>query len=116
MNTKVIAEYPDNNFEVSLYDRTVGVELCYPRIEGHPDTVEVGLMDVRAADSIQVSYDFERDGWSIKQASRFSWTQEEAKAGNTDEDWQEVAFVEAWARKVPDEWDDDYVAPIDNPD
>lgn len=74
---------------------TLDVELMYPR--SNPITkVQVGLCDVRAADSILIEYDFERDGWSIKQASIFSW-----KAENTvmDSDWQEVAFVQAWGRE-----------------
>ena len=68
----------------------------YPRIDdGRPTVLEVGLMDVRAADPIQISYDFERDGWVIKQASTFSWAADD-KTG-CDPDWQEVAFVQAWA-------------------
>lgn len=72
------------------------VSLWYPRSEGHPKEIDLGLMDVRAADSIRISYDFARDGWVIKQASRFEWP-----AGDTvmDEDWQEVAFVQAWGRE-----------------
>lgn len=84
----------------------LGVDLWYPRLErksaeprtfDHPVAVEVGLMDVRAADSIRVEYDFIRDGYVIKQASIFSWP-----AGDTacDQDWQEVAFVKSWAREV----------------
>lgn len=74
--------------------RAVEVDLVYPR--GRIDTIEIGLEDVRAADSILVRYDFERDGWSISQASRFSWAVVEV----CDPDWQEVAFVQAWARDV----------------
>lgn len=72
-------------------------DLWYPRVEREPvDTVEVGLVDVRAADSIRISYDYERDGYSIKQASVFEW---EPDDDELDEDWQEVAFVEAWGRQ-----------------
>lgn len=80
------------------------VELFYPRTPS-PDrpnvsTVEVGLMDVRASDSVRVSYDFERDGWVIKQASVFEWGEDDETDG--DSDWQEVAFVKAWGRqRVP---------------
>lgn len=73
------------------------VDLMYPRSEEDPvDTVEVGLCEVRAADSIRISYDFERDGWVVKQASRFIWAADEEPDG----DWQEVAFIQAWAREV----------------
>ena len=83
--------------EISVEDRTVGIDLCYSRIEdGRPNAVEVGLMDVRAADSIRVSYDFERDGWLIQQATRFSWETGESP----DPGWVEVAFVQAWGSKI----------------
>jgi hypothetical protein len=75
---------------------TRGVDLWYPRVEGNPKFVEVGLMDVRAADSIRISYDHERDGWKIEQASTFEW---EANDTVCDPDWQEVAFVQAWGRE-----------------
>lgn len=80
-------------------ERLAIVDLWYPRCEGpRVAEVEVGLMDVRAADSIRITYDFERDGYSIKQAANFSW---EADDEAHDEDWQEVAFVKAWAREKP---------------
>ena len=53
------------------------VQLWYPRNEGSADTIEIELSDVRAADSLQVSYDFDRDGWVIKQASIFEWSAED---------------------------------------
>jgi hypothetical protein len=56
----------------------------------------LGLCDVRAADSIRLSYDFDRDGWKIEQASTFTWTDADTEM---DPDWQEVAFVKAWARE-----------------
>lgn len=73
------------------------VNLCYPRIDGNSKHVEVGLIDVRAADSIRVSYDFDRDGWKIEQALKFQWDTDDTIC---DRDWQEVAFVQAWARQV----------------
>lgn len=71
------------------------VDIVYPRCEGNQKFVNVGLMDVSAADPIRISYDFDRDGWVIEQASIFSWP-----CGETvyDQDWKEVAFVQAWAR------------------
>jgi hypothetical protein len=70
-------------------------DFLYPR-QSQIKTIEVGLEDVRAADSIQISYDFVRDGYSIKQASTFRWDINDKEC---DEDWQEVAFIQAWARK-----------------
>jgi hypothetical protein len=68
-------------------------------LDERPNVVEIGLMDVRAADSIQVSYDFDRDGWVIKQASKFEWTADELM----DDGWTEVAFVQAWALEKREE-------------
>jgi hypothetical protein len=73
------------------------IDLCYPRCEESVKSFVVGLMDVRAADSIRVSYDFERDGWKIEQASTFEWNVGDPVC---DPDWQEVAFVKAWARET----------------
>lgn len=72
----------------------VTVELSYPRQEGNADTVEVEIECVRAADSIRITYDFERDGYVILQAGVFEW---EADDKEQDEEWREVAFVQAWA-------------------
>lgn len=71
------------------------VEICYPRNDDERvNTIEVGLLDVRAADSIRVSYNFERDGWVIQQASIFVWATDDEVC---DAGWQEVAFIRAWA-------------------
>jgi len=77
-----------------MSERVKVVEIEYPRNPGAEfDTVEVGLLDVRAADSIRVSYDFERDGWSIQQAR---YTKDDMgyieRVG-----WEEVSFHKAWA-------------------
>ena len=84
----------------SQYGRIIGdrieVNLFYPRQQGEPRTIQVGLYDVRAADDIQIEYDFERDGWSIKQASCFQWASDD---NICDPDWQEVAFVQAFGRE-----------------
>lgn len=69
------------------------VEFWYCRNEGNIKQIEVGLMDVRAADSILIEYDFERDGYVIKQASVFEW---EGSDKECDPKWQEVAFIKAW--------------------
>jgi len=92
------ALYMGHGFEI--YERSgrlVEIELCYPRIDdGRVNAIEVGLSDVRAADSIRVAYDFERDGWVVMQASVFEWDADDPVC---DSDWQEVAFIQAWARE-----------------
>lgn len=89
-----LSTYDDNGTEVSR------VEIHYPRTDGHIKSVEIGLMDVRSSDNLQISYDFERDGWSIKQASRFVWDDGES----FDQGWQEVAFVKAWGSEDRNHW------------
>ena len=64
------------------------VDLWDPSNDGNTDVVEVGLCDVRGADSIRISYDFDRDGYSITQSD---WDDE-------GESWAEVAFVKSWGR------------------
>lgn len=91
-----MAIYQAGNDLIDAPGRVPSVELWYPRSPENASEIEVGLMDVRAADSIRVSYDFDRDGWVIKQASTFEF---EAGDEVCDEDWQEVAFVRAWARE-----------------
>lgn len=82
------------DFEVHEEARSASFQFWYPRTEGHVNELLVGLSDVRAADSILIHYDFDRDGYVIQQASRFSW----AEGEEIDQDWQEVAFIQAWAR------------------
>lgn len=82
--------------ELEVNGETAMVSLYYPRNEGQVKQVEIDLIDVRAADSIRVLYDFGRDGWSIQQASIFQRGPEDT---GMDSDWQEVAFIKAWARK-----------------
>jgi len=53
-------------------------------------------VDDHPVDSLLVEYDFDRDGWSIRQASQFP--------GPVDDthglEWAEVAFVKAWGRRA----------------
>jgi hypothetical protein len=79
-----------------VHNQTAYVEMIYPRSPGHVNAVEVDMQCVRAADSIRIAYDFERDGYSIMQASRFEWDADDTVC---DPGWQEVAFVQAWARE-----------------
>ena len=69
------------------------VDLEYPRVNDIK-YIRIGLMDVRAADDIRIEYDFERDGWLIKQATVFEWDVNDERC---DPKWKEVAFVQAWA-------------------
>jgi len=91
----------DRTRQHSAGESVFSVDLWYPRNRAPRDTdqpvvVEIGLIDVRAADSIRIDYDFDRDGYVIKQASVFSW---EISDTVCDGDWQEVAFVQSWGRE-----------------
>ena len=69
----------------------------YPEIyDKNKSHIILGMCHTRAADSIRISYDSDRDGWAIEQASTFEWS---ANDNVCDQDWQEVAFIEAWARE-----------------
>ena len=77
----------------SVMGDTAHVDLWYPR-SSDVKAIEVGLMDVRAADAIRIEYDFHRDGWVVKQASNFTWDADDTVC---DRGWTEVAFIQAWA-------------------
>ena len=82
-----------------LIDDVLKVDIAYPR-DGSVQAVEVDLMDVRSADSLHVSYDFDRNGWVVKQATRFVWGPGEEKP---DPKWKEVAFIQAWGSREDDD-------------
>lgn len=67
------------------------------------DSIEIDLIHVRAVDSIVIRFDFERNGYVIYQASRFSWPDGEP----FDPDWAEVAFIGAFARAEPGTFQED---------
>lgn len=70
------------------------VELWYPR-DSEVKAVEVSLIDVRSADDIRISYDYDRNGWVIWQRAAFDWPDDDVV---NNPGWQEVAFCKAWAR------------------
>ena len=68
-------------------NQEIYIEFNYPRLEGKINKIRLGLSDVRASDGIQIEYDFDRDGYSIKQPY---YVDEEEK-------WKEMAFLQSWA-------------------
>ena len=80
--------------EVKQYGDALHIDIWYPRTDNTIKAIQLGLMDVRAADDIRIEYDFERDGWVIKQAQVFEWSVDDEVC---DPQWMEVAFIEAWA-------------------
>jgi hypothetical protein len=72
------------------------LDLWYPRNETSPvKSLVIGLMDVRAADNIRVSYDFDRDGWRIEQEEIMTDNGHYQSTGV----WIEVAFIQAWGNE-----------------
>lgn len=85
----------DANAHIELDGDTLSVELTYPgQFDKAIGFVLFNQESVRASDGIRLSYDYERDGFRIEQASRFAWLHED----DCDPDWQEVAFIPAWGR------------------
>ena len=77
-------EYKRNNIKIE--NNTVSVDLYYPRLEEiMPDAVEINIIDVRSADPIRIEYDFNHNGWVIKQSR-------EQKDGK--EQWVEVGYFQ----------------------
>ncbi len=74
--------------------------IWYPNVEGNRDHVLVELMSVRSADDLRIEYDFERDGYVIKQARWGSWQTKEQADMPAAEGWEEVAFIQAWGREA----------------
>ena len=72
------------------------IDLWYPGVsgEGSVDAVEVELVHVRAARSIRVTYDFDRDGFVI--SAQADPGDGETSAVEEDLSWVEKAFVPAW--------------------
>ena len=87
---KAIEQY---KVDCTVYGDTFNVEFNYPGVGDNFKKIQVGLCHVRAADSILIEYDFERDGYSIKQAQVFSWDADDDKC---DPKWKEAAFIPAW--------------------
>lgn len=78
------------------YGDEMHLDLWYPRNETSPvKSLVIGLMDVRAADNIRVSYDFDRDGWRIEQEEIVTDNGHYQGTGK----WIEVAFVQAWGHE-----------------
>lgn len=71
----------------------IRVELAYPGEPARPSAVVVELIDVRAADDLNITYDYARDGWVIRMASFREDAEGEFQAVDP---LVEVAFLPAW--------------------
>ena len=75
------------------WGRSIRVDLEYPRMEDKKDFVLLQLMDVRAANALIISYDFDRDGWVI--ASNLYDPDIDAWIDQPDIP-REVSFIPSW--------------------
>lgn len=74
------------------------VDLEYPR-SNNIKSITVSLLDVRAADDLNISYDFDRDGWVIRRDIGY-WTGESlSQEWVVTEENAEIAFIPAWSTK-----------------
>lgn len=66
-----------NEYEVGhrfeVRGSTAVFDFIYPRTDDRVRRLRVGLEDVRAANDIRIRFDFDRDGWVIESATKFSW-------------------------------------------
>jgi len=99
------SNYAERNFDIARYDQTLSINVTYPGwSEGDsPESVrfiKVNQESVRASDGIRLSYDYQRDGWSIQQPKS---REVEVSDGvfEFQQDWIETAFVQSWALDDP---------------
>lgn len=91
------SDYRNENYHVDRYGQELHVTLTYPNVSnGGALFVVFDQESVRASDGIRISYDYDRDGYKIEQASIFQWEIDDEVC---DPDWEEVAFIQAWARE-----------------
>lgn len=84
----------ENNFHAHTIRDELHIELTYPDLPGNK--IQYLVFDqesVRASDGIRISYDYDRDGYKIEQASVFEWSADDEIC---DPQWKEVAFIRAW--------------------
>lgn len=90
-----------NNLHIRRNGDTLSVEMTYPQITKSGVTkIFIDQESVRATDGIRLQYDYDRDGWIIEQQSRFGFRADDKVQ---DPDWQEVVFVQSWARQESEE-------------
>lgn len=86
----------NENFLCSIDGDTLTIDLTHPELN-QLKYVKFNQESVRASDGVRLSYDYDRDGIVIEQASKFSWGDEDD--GSCDPDRKEVAFIQSWARE-----------------
>lgn len=98
--TSATDEYT-TGYRFEVHGRTAEFEFVYPR-DKPIARLQVGLEDVRAANDIEIRYDFERDGWVIESPTKFMWFDGE---DTNDHRMEEVAFIPAYSEAAEAELD-----------
>lgn len=96
-----------DNIEIwnsAIEPNVLNCDIFYPKVRSvnKIDTIQIGLVDVRAADDIQIHYDYDRDGWVVRQSRDFHPKIDEHSAGLAEE-WFEAAFIPAWQFELEEE-------------
>lgn len=84
----------DPESQVQVRGNVAHYDIWYPR-SSDVDTAQIGLVCVRASDDIRVTFDFDRDGWSIQQ--EVSVDEPCGTCSYATGEWVEVYFAPAWA-------------------
>lgn len=87
MTTLKVDDYEVNSWR----ENTLNIKLPSPRPNKNKH-VELDLWHNKVSDGIRISYDFEREGWVIKQPYSL-----------TDAEWREVGFFKSWGILIPEE-------------
>lgn len=82
-------------------ENVVDVSLYYPR-NSPINTVELDLVEVRAADQVRVHYDFERNGWVMSQPRQY-YVPIEDESFDLEVEWIESAFCPAWQYELTED-------------
>lgn len=90
------AQWDTTDVAVRPDGKTACIDLWYPRCDDRPEYLEVGLVDVRAADGIRLHYDFDRDGFVVEQPKPIVEKVDETGCIHCGEEWIEVGFFQSW--------------------
>lgn len=89
--------------QIWVEDQVAGIDLYYPRGDETITTIEVGMTDVRATDSLRIKYDFPRNGWAVYQPKTETVRTADPSVWRDVDEWIEVAFLPSWRFREEDD-------------
>lgn len=95
-----MSEY-DTGYRFTRHPTSPEFEFVYPR-HHRIERLFVGLEDVRAANTLEIYFDFDRNGWVVEAATKFAWSEGE---DYSDRRLEEVAFIPAYTDAASAELD-----------